>query len=114
MFRADEAWFVFSDGRRCLRKREQPARPPSGPMILRDSIDPIRGPDLRMHDSLSSFRRSCRPDGNPQGERYFELGDQELPAFQPPEFDRKERRDAIRAGIEDVKAGRMAVTGETL
>lgn len=112
LFREDEAWFVFDDGRRYLRKRQQPARSERGPVILRDSIDPIRGPDLRMHDSLSGFRRACRPDGNPQGERYLELGDQELPKFQAPEFDRRERRDAIRAGIADVQAGR--VTGEPL
>lgn len=78
-----------------------------------DSIDPIRGPDGKMHTSLASYRKSLAPDGNPQGERYFELGDQELP-HAPPEFDRKTRRDNIKEAIADVKNGRVppAVTGE--
>lgn len=86
----------------------------SAPMVRSDTIDPIRGPDGKMHDSLSSYRHSCTPEGNPQGERYFELGDQELPEFKAPEFDRKARRDAIKHGIEDVKAGRLpeVVTGD--
>lgn len=85
------------------------------PMLARsDAIDPIRGADGRMHTSLSSYRASLRPDGNPKGERYVELGDQELPPFKAPEFDRKSRREAIKAGIADVKAGRVppVVTGD--
>src|SRR5688500_4341372 len=96
----------FSDVQTC--KCGAPAsRLISAPRVRSDAIDPILGPDKRMHDSLASFRASCRPDGNPQGERYLELGDQELPKFKAPEFDRRERRDAIRAGIADVKAGRV-------
>lgn len=118
LFREDEAWFVFSDGRRCLRKRERPARSEPKvvfPMIGRsDTIDPIRGPDMRMHTSLSSYRASLKPDGNPQGDRFHEIGDTELPEFKAPEFDRASRREAIRAGIADVKAGRVppVVTGD--
>jgi hypothetical protein len=66
-----------------------------------------------MHDSLSSYRRTLQPGGNPKGERYLELGDQELPPFKAPEFDRKTRREAIRAGIADVKAGRVPPLGDT-
>jgi putative FmdB family regulatory protein len=86
----------------------------SAPMVRSDVIDPIRGPDGKMHDSLSSYRHSCTPEGNPQGERYFELGDQELPEFKVPEADRKQVRDDIKRGIEDVKAGRLPeiATGE--
>lgn len=118
LFNPDEVWLIFSDGRRCLRKRTPPKAAARSsfptPMLRSDTIDPIRGPDGRMHDSLSGFRAACRPDGNPQGERYLELGDQELPAFKAPEFDPQARRDAIRAGIADVKAGRVppVVTGE--
>ena len=36
------------------------------PMLARsDVIDPIRGPDGRMHTSLSTFRAACLPSGNP-------------------------------------------------
>lgn len=85
------------------------------PMIARpDTIEPIRGADGRMHTSLASYRASCQPGGNPRGERFVELGNEELPAFKAPEFDRKSRREAIRAGIADVKAGRVppVVTGD--
>lgn len=86
----------------------------SAPRVLSDTIAPILGMDGRIHDSLSGYRHSLTPSGNARGERYYELGDQELPEFKAPEFSRKERRDAIRAGMADVKAGRVAppVTGE--
>jgi putative FmdB family regulatory protein len=87
----------------------------TAPMIARsDSIAPIMGADGKMHDSLSSYRATLKPEGNPRGERFHELGDTELPAFKAPEFDRKTRREAIKAGIADVKAGRIppVVTGD--
>jgi putative FmdB family regulatory protein len=86
----------------------------SAPRIVSDCIAPTRGADGKMHDSLSSYRHSLTPEGNPKGERYLELGDQDMPTFKAPEVDRKKRRDAIKAGIADVKAGRvpMPVTGE--
>lgn len=111
-FRADEqAWFVYDDGRRCLRSTKAPipaARSSfPAPMIRRDSIEPCRGADGQMHDSLASLRRSYRADGNPQGENYIELGTEPLPAPTAPTFDRTERRENIKAAIEDVKNGRV-------
>lgn len=85
----------------------------SAPRVMSDSIEPTLGPDGKMHTSLASYRHSCTPEGNPRGETYQELGRDELPAFKAPEFDRGKRREAIRAGIQDVKEGRVApvVTG---
>ena len=79
-----------------------------------DTIEPVRGPDGKMHTSLASYRRSCEPGGNPQGERYVELGNEEMPEFKAPVFDRGKRREAIKAGIQDVKEGRVppVVTGD--
>lgn len=79
----------------------------SAPRVISDTMEPTLGPDGKMHTSLASYRHSCTPEGNPQGERYQELGRDELPAFKAPEFDRKKRRDDIRAGIQDVKEGRV-------
>lgn len=78
----------------------------SAPRILSDYIEPCRGADGKMHDSLSSLRATYLPSGNPKGERYLELGDQQI---KPTEHkvDRKQRRDDIRAAIEDVKNGRV-------
>lgn len=110
LFREDEAWFIFSDGRKCLRKREpraEPARSHLGfPSIRRDTIDPIRGADGRMHDSLSSYRRSLEPSGNPRGERFIELGNENLPTIEH-KVDRKQRRDDIRAAMSDVRNGNV-------
>ncbi len=71
-----------------------------------DAIDPIRGADGKMHDSLASYRKSLEPGGNPQGERYLEIGDQELKP-NLPQFDRAQRRDDIKAALEDVKSGNV-------
>lgn len=101
------AWFVFDDGRSYHRPLERvipPAR--SSPFIHRDSIEPCLGADGRMHDSLASYRRSLRADGNPRGETFIELGNERMTPNLPT-FDRKQRRDDIRAGIEDVRNGRV-------
>lgn len=110
-FRPDEqAWFVMDDGRKYLRStvEKSPVARSSfpAPMIKRDSIDPCRGPDGQMHDSLASLRRSYRADGNPQGENYIELGNESITPVEH-KFDRAERRDNIKAAIEDVKNGRV-------
>ena len=88
----------------------------SAPRVMSDAIEPTLGPDGQLHTSLTSYRHSCSPEGNPQGERYSELGSEELPAFKAPEFDRRKRRDDIRAGIQDVKEGRVppVVVGDDL
>lgn len=108
-FCAGEAWFVFDDGRSYLRKleREKVARSSfPAPMIRRDSIDPILGPDMRMHDSLSSYRRSLRAENNPRGENYIEIGNESLPT-EIRDFDPSQRREDIRAAIHDVKNGNV-------
>lgn len=78
------------------------------PRVVADHIAPTRGPDGQMHNSLASYRAALGRAG------MAEIGNTELPAFKAPEFDRKTRREHIRAGIEDVKAGRMpeVVTGD--
>lgn len=101
------AWFVFDNGRSYHRSLEQPdlADVPF-PMIRRDSIAPCLGMDGRIHDSLSSYRRTLRSDGNPQGENYIELGNESLSPV-TYDFDKAERRDHIRAALQDVKNGHV-------
>lgn len=104
------AWFVFDNGRQYHRKIDrgpEPARSDfPAPMIRRDSIAPIRGADGKMHDSLSSYRKTLEPSGNPRGERFFELGNDELDV-KTYDFDPKQRRDDIRAALADVKNGNV-------
>ena len=78
----------------------------NAPAVLSDNIPPTRGPDGRMHDTLSGYRRSLRPDGNPQGERYIELGNERVKPVEHT-FDRAQRREDIKAGMMDVKYGRV-------
>lgn len=106
LFRADEEWLIYDNGRSYLRRTGRADNARSAPAIMSDSIDPIRGPDGRVHTSLSTYRASLRPDGNPQGERYYELGDQSL-KHTPLVPDRAKRRDDIRRGLEDVKNNRV-------
>lgn len=86
----------------------------SAPRVLSDTIAPIMGADGKLHDSLASYRHSLTPSGNPKGERFIELGTAKLPENTPPPIDRRKRRDAIKAGMADVKAGRVppVVTGD--
>lgn len=101
-------WHVFDNGRslhRSLERAPPPARS-STPAIRRDSIAPCLGMDGQTHDSLSSYRRTLRADGNPQGENYIELGNESLsPVIY--DFDKAERRDHIRAALQDVKNGNV-------
>jgi len=78
----------------------------SAPRILSDYIEPCLGADGKMHDSMSSYRRSLTPAGNPKGERFIELGNETMKT-EVPKIDRKQRRDDIRAAMEDVKNGRV-------
>lgn len=111
LFNTNEAWFIFDDGRKCLRRVDrEPVAARSDfptPAIAKDSIDPCRGMDGKMYDSLSGLRRTYRADGNPQGERYNEIGNEELTPVTHT-FDRAKRRDDIKAAIEDVRNGRVA------
>lgn len=106
------AWFRFDDGRSYHRKLERAENTSRSsfpaPSIRRDSIEPCMGGDRKLHDSLSSYRRSLRPDGNPFGDSFIEVGNEAYPQAETPTFDRKARRDDIRAAIEDVKNGRVA------
>lgn len=86
----------------------------SAPRVVSDVIEPIRGADGKLHDSLSSYRRSLTPEGNPKGERFHELGNEPVPQYAPPKPDLEGIANAVKAGIEDVKNGRVppVVTGD--
>ena len=79
----------------------------SAPRVVCDTIAPIMGADGKLHDTMSGYRHSLTPAGNPKGERYLELGNEALPTYQPPKSDKAAIADAVRAGMADVKAGRI-------
>lgn len=75
--------------------------------VISDSIDPVFGADGKMHDSMASYKHSLTPEGNPQGERYHIVGDDKLPEYKPPKFDKAQRREDIKRAVADVKYGRV-------
>lgn len=65
-----------------------------------------------MYDSLSGYRRTLRADGNPQGETYTEIGNEEI-TYHPPQFDEASRRDDIRHALMDIKYDRVPPPTQT-
>lgn len=78
------------------------------PMVVSDACPPRMGADGKLHDSLSSYRHSLTPEGNPRGERYFELGNEKLKTVEQKP-DPKKLRDDIRKSVAEVKQGRRVV-----
>lgn len=107
LFRADEAWFIFDDGRQCLRKREVSenrcrADLPT-PMIMSDSIDPIKSmADGRTYDSKSALYRTYRADGNPQGIRYECVGNEDTSKFTPLKRDKAKAMEAVHRAASEM------------
>jgi putative FmdB family regulatory protein len=82
------------------------------PRILSDAIPPTYGADGKLHDSLSSYRHSMTPEGNPQGERYNEVERQQDARSLHTKPNRKQIRDDIERSIAEVKQGRRVAPVE--
>lgn len=107
LFNADEAWFVFDDGRKYLRKRqpsENSARSDfPTPMIMSDSIDPVKSmADGKIYDSKSALYRTYRPDGNPQGIRYECVGNEDTSKFTPLKRDKAKAMEAVHRAASEM------------
>jgi hypothetical protein len=103
------AWYKLANGREVYRPVWKPKTGRSdlaSPYFRSDSIDPIRGFDGKMHDSLSGFRKTLLPSGNPKGERYYELGNGKI-EHKPVEFDKAKRIEHIKQAIHDVETGNV-------
>jgi len=77
------------------------------PYFKQDTIAPILGMDGRIYDTLSGYRKTLEPSGNPKGERYIEVGNEQTKAYEAPKFNRKQRREDIKRAISDVKNGNV-------
>ena len=101
-FRADEAWFVFDDGRKLLRKIHQ-EEVERGPAILSDHIEPVVSmADGKTYDSKSALYRTYRPDGNPQGVRYECVGNEDTSKFERPVRDARKSIEAVKRAMHDM------------
>ena len=103
LFRDDEAWFIFDNGRRCLRKIDRPAEGNRGPVIMSDYIDPVQSQaDGKTYDSKSALYRTYRADGNPQGIAYECVGNENITDFKRPTRDKAAAISAIKRALGDL------------
>lgn len=92
LFREDEAWFVYDNGRQILRKLHMDDAGQRAPMIISDHIDAVQSmANGKYYESKSGLYASYRPDGNPQGIRYECVGNEDTTKFEKP------KRDQYRA-----------------
>jgi putative FmdB family regulatory protein len=76
----------------------------SAPLVVSDSMAPKWGADGKLHDSRTAWERAT----DAKGERFYPLQPGEgMAKGETHKHDEKQLRDDIRAGIEDVKYGRV-------
>lgn len=97
----DYAWFDKGDGRQVYRRIRRGAEAPRSdlpcPMLISDQIEPTKSMvDGQYYTSKAALRATYKPSGNATGDRYIEVGNEEL---RPPAKRRPDRRE-IRESIE--------------
>lgn len=105
------AWLDLGNGRQVYRKLRTPHGGRSdlpSPRIVRDGFDrPVQSmANGRWYDSKRGLSASHRASGNPHGQDFIELGNEE-PKFVPYETDKAELVSDIKEAMADVKAGRL-------
>lgn len=107
LFRADEAWFIFDDGTKCLRKREAPA--PSArsdfptPMVVRSFDRPVLSQaDGKFYTDKALLERSYRAENNPQGVNYECVGEKVAEPFKRPKRDKAKAIEAIDRTMQEM------------
>lgn len=79
------------------------------PRFSKDEIEPTWGADGKQYTSMSAYRRTLLPDGNPRGERFIEYGNEPIPQYEAPQFDEAQRVETIKQAIHDVESGNVPV-----
>jgi len=83
------------------------------PYVSSDRIEPTWGADGKQYDSLSAYRKTLRPSGNPKGEEFIEYGNEAIPEYEPPKIDAGKRVEAIKQAIHDVETGNIPPVATT-
>ena len=107
----EKRWFKLDDGRSVYRAVPQP-RPDARssfpcPRIVSDNIEPTYGADGKLYTSMSAYRKTLLPSGNPKGEQFIEYGNEKIPDYKPPEFSKEKRVEDIKRAIHDVETGNI-------
>lgn len=107
----EKRWYNIN-GRQVYRAVPQERSAGSGssfpcPRFITDEIEPTWGADGKQYTSMAAYRATLRPDGNPKGERYIEYGNEKIPEYEAPQFDKAQRVETIKQAIHDVENGNV-------
>lgn len=109
---SEYAWVDRGDGRKTYR-RVRSGGPPkrsdlAAPRVLRDSFDkPVQSmANGRWYESKRGLAASHRASGNPHGQDFIELGNEEMPFVEHKTCEAQLRND-IRSAIADVESGNL-------
>jgi len=106
----EKRWYTLSNGRSVYRSVPTPRSAASSfpcPRIVSDTIDPTWGADGKQYTSMSAYRQTLLPSGNPRGERFIEYGNEPIPQYEAPQFDEAQRVETIKRAIHDVETGNL-------
>lgn len=107
----DYQWVDLGNGRSRLRKVKE-ARPNNrsdmaAPMIIGTFAEPVQSmADGKWYSDKASLARSHRASGNPHGQDFIELGNDEAPWVEHQTNETELRAD-VSSAVADVKAGKM-------
>lgn len=105
------AWFDCGDGRQVYRKvpEDRPARSSLPcPRLILDEMPAVKSmADGKMYTSKAKMRQSYLPNGNPQGARYVEVGNEYDKPFNAPEtkIDTSKIDNALNKAVARYQAG---------
>lgn len=104
------AWIKVAPGRIRFRKVRDGVAPQRSdlpaPIVMRDTFDqPVQSmADGKFYTSKRALAATHKASGNPHGQDFIELGNEEMPHVEH-KTDEKTLRDDIRSAMADVKAG---------
>lgn len=110
----EKRWYTLDNGRQVYRAVPQAIQSQRStfpcPRMIRDEIEPTWGADGKQYTSLSAYRQTLLPSGNPKGERFIEYGNEPITQYEAPQFDESQRVETIKRAIHDVETGNVPVT----
>lgn len=77
------------------------------PRVISDNMEAVLGPDGRKHDSVSSYKASLLNQPDDASDKLHIIDGKDNTKFVKPQSDRREIRESIKRGIEDVRNGRV-------
>ena len=106
----DYAWFTDPDTGRQVYRRVRAPEPDrrshlAAPLIKGDTIEPARSMvDGKFYTSKAALRATYKPSGNASGERYIEVGDQDVTKHikRDAKPDREGIRNSVRKALSQV------------